>query len=347
MPPYDEGSDYRWINRDNPIGDGVDIETFTASKKRFPVLRTCGVPTVLEAHVIGSDVNFSTDQMSLIPDKLRWFDLRDGLVCLNSDQGLGKKCSDYAVRYECPNGTWTPFYNKDTVANDDGDHEERIKDVLQAKTFCGAMPVGIQAQVLSGGTVVAQVNGPKDKLQQFSASGLICNDADQSNGQHCSSYVVRYRDCRASSEAYLAKVKNSWTSPPSFTSRYLTATNNANDSETRAQENNYQYPSQDWIIEIVAGGNTIRLKDMWSGKYLTASGNNDMASVLVHDSDTSLMRQQWIIDTIANSDEVRFRNVGSGRYLTVGNYTSDPYFAPIYSQSLSSQNWPSQRWLIE
>ena len=47
------------------------------------------------------------------------------------------------------------------------------------------------------------------------------------------------------------------------------------------------------------------------------------------------------------SGEVRFRNVGSGRYLTVGNYTSDPYFAPMFSQTLSAQNWASQRWVVQ
>jgi hypothetical protein len=39
--------------------------------------------------------------------------------------------------------------------------------------------------------------------------------------------------------------------------------------------------------------------------------------------------------------------VGTGRYLTVGNYSGDPYFAPILSQSLSNQNWASQRWVVE
>ena len=40
-------------------------------------------------------------------------------------------------------------------------------------------------------------------------------------------------------------------------------------------------------------------------------------------------------------------HAGSGRGLTAGNYTSDPYFAPIVSQSLSNQNWASQRWLVQ
>ena len=93
---------------------------------------------------------------------------------------------------------------------------------------------------------------------------------------------------------------------------------------------------------------TVRLADVWSGKYLTASSNADLAVVQVKNTDFSLMRQQWVMETIVGSSEVRFRNVGTGRYLTVGNYTgSDPYFAPILSQSLSNQNWASQRWIVQ
>ena len=87
------------------------------------------------------------------------------------------------------------------------------------------------------------------------------------------------------------------------------------------------------------------MKDVWSGKYLTASSNNDQAAVVVNNSDPGLTRQQWVIETVGA--EVRLRNVGSGRYLTVGNYTTDPYFAPMYSQSLSNLNWASQRWVIQ
>ena len=117
-------------------------------------------------------------------------------------------------------------------------------------------------------------------------------------------------------------------------------------AETRAQANNYQYPSQDWVIEPVAGGSTVRLADVWSGKYLTASSNSDLAPVQVKNSDITQMRQQWVMVQVGS--EVRFRNVGTGRYLTVGNYTgSDPYFAPIVSQSLSNQNWASQRWVVQ
>ena len=80
------------------------------------------------------------------------------------------------------------------------------------------------------------------------------------------------------------EIKNAWVSPPTFGDRYLTTTNNIDGAETRAQANNYQYPSQDWIIEHVDGGN-VRLYDVWSGKYLTASSTGEQATVLVKNSD--------------------------------------------------------------
>jgi len=348
---FDEAnpSAYRWINRDT-AADGVDIETFTSSKPRFGVLGTCGSPGYVEAHAVGSQLDFNSKDMALIPDKLRFFNVREGLQCLNSDQPGGRRCYDYRVSYKCPVGStqdWTPFYNSDTVNNDDGEHEEKSRHLQAATAFCGSAPIGIRTEPVSGGLAVARVVGPNDRLAQLSPSGLVCRDSDQPNGARCSNYVARYRDCSTNAAARMARMKNAWVNLPTFGDRFLTTTNNVNGAETRAQGGNFQYPSQDWIIEAVPGGNTYRLKDVWSGKYLTASGNNDQATVLVNDSNTSLMRQQWLIEDIANSSEKRLKNVGSQRYLTVGNYSGDPYYAPILSQSLSNQNWASQRWLIQ
>ncbi|HYQ42522.1 MAG TPA: RICIN domain-containing protein [Polyangiaceae bacterium] len=344
MPPIADDSEYHWINRDYPASDGMEIETFTASNNSFPVLPSyCGVPTNLEAHVVGSEAIFSTTEMSTLPDKLRSFTGRDGLNCFNSDQPAGKKCADYSVRYQCSDGSWTVFYNNDQNSTDDGDHETISS--LALYTCGGVAPIAIQAQ-FTVNSVVKQVTGPGDRLQQFAPSGLICKNADQGTGQSCSNYVVRYRACRPKSDATLVKVKNQWVNPPTFTNRFLTTTNNVNNAEIRGQAENAQYPSQDWIVEKMANGN-VRMKDVWSGKYLTVTNNNDLAAVVARDSDTALTAQQWVIETISGSADVRLKNVASARYLTVGNYTTDPYYAPIYSQSLSSQNWTSQRWLVQ
>ncbi|HTU64735.1 MAG TPA: RICIN domain-containing protein [Steroidobacteraceae bacterium] len=348
MEPAAEDSPYKWINADEPTADGVEVETFTSAKRKFPVTGYCGVPTVLEANAVRTDAVFRSIDVVNMPNKLRAFNLRDGLTCLNSDQPGGARCYDHQVSYKCdgPNPVWTPYYNKDTSNTDDGDHEERSKAWAEARAFCGNKdPVAMRAQVLANGIPMYQATAPTDRLAQLSPSGLVCRNSDQGSGQTCSNYTVRYRGCR--SDANLAKMKSAWTNAPTFGDRYLTTTNNVDGAETKAQGNNYQYPSQDWIIEPVAGGNTVRLADVWSGKYLTASSNNDLAVVQVKNSDSSQMRQQWVRETIVGSTEVRFRNVGSGRYLTVGNYTSDPYYAPIVTQSLSNQNWASQRWVVQ
>jgi hypothetical protein len=193
-----------------------------------------------------------------------------------------------------------------------------------------------------------EFKAPSDRLAQFSPSGLVCRNADQGGGQSCASYTVRYRACTDKNTSFLTRVKNAWINPPTFGDRYLTTTLNSDGAETRAQGGDFQYPSQDWVIEKVSGGNTVRLRDIWSGKYLTAVSTADMAVVQVKNSDSSQMRQQWVQETVNEANaEYRFRNLGSGRYLTVGNYTSDPYFAPIVAQSLSNQNWASQRWIVK
>jgi len=350
MEPWEDDSAWHWINLDEPVGGGVEVETFTASKSKFPVTQFCGAPTWLEANAVDTDAPFNTTAIALMPNKLRAFNLRDGLVCLNSDQPGGQKCSDYQVSYKCPTPypKWVGPYNKDINGADDGDHEERSKAWTEARAACGNKdPIAMRADVLWAGSVTQTVNAPADRLAQFSPTGLVCRNSDQGSGQTCSNYAVRYRNCRdAGSDAYLARVKSAWTNPPTFGDRYLTTTNSVDGAETRAQGNNYQYPSQDWVIEKLPGGN-VRLYDSWSGKYLTANSTSDQAVVSVRNGDIALTRQQWVIETINGSGDVRFRNVGSGRYLTVGNYTTDPYYAPIISQSLSTQNWASQRWVIQ
>jgi hypothetical protein len=272
------------------------------------------------------------------------FNAREGLVCLSSDQPNGRQCNNYSVKYQCSDGSWSGVYDVDSPTFG-GDYEQRSNQANVCSSKPGMTAIAIQATVIVNG-VTKVVNGPADRLAQFSPTGLVCRNSEQPNGASCSNYVVRYRGCQDPSQAYLVKLKNAWVNPPTFGDRYLTTTNTASGSETRAQGNNYQYPSQDWIVENIANG-MVRLKDIWSGKYLTASNTNELATVVVQNANAGLNLQQWVIESINGSAEKRLRNIGSGRYLTVGNYTNDPYFAPIYSQSLSNQNWASQRWLLQ
>jgi hypothetical protein len=360
MYPTADDSHYRWVSVDQPSSDSVEIETFTSSRPNVPVLKEyCGAPAWLEASATGSLAYFSTQEMSQLPDKLRAFSLREGLTCINDDQTGGRRCNNYQVSYKCGGPKiavqWTPFYNNDRSNSDNGEHEERSNAVIQEATaWCdanvfgnnGKLPVAFRAQVV-GSSTNPIINAPADRLAQFIPAGLVCRNSEQGPNQTCANYTVRYRGCVSKDVAHLTRMKNAWVSPPTFTNRYLTTTNNVDGAETRGQANNFQYPSQDWVIEKLANG-TVRLRDIWSGKYLTALNNNDMAPVQVKNGDTAQPRQHWYMEAYnASTTEFLFRNVGTNRYLTVGNYSgTDPYFAPIYSQSWSNQHWASQRWII-
>jgi len=197
MPPYlDPYSDYRWINRDNPGGSG-EWETMGDLRKEYPKLY-CDAPTSVQAHAVDSDSIFSTDNLALLPDNLNFFNLREGLVCRNSQQADGHQCHDYSTRYEC-NGKWTDWNSVDTPSRN-GDYEERSKQSLP----CSA-PTGIQART----TITVQIpnplggyfsisypltfTGPNDRLRYFdTTNGLACVSDEQVNGESCSNYVVRF-----------------------------------------------------------------------------------------------------------------------------------------------------------
>ncbi len=216
MPPEDPFSDYRWMNSDNPGGTG-EYETLAHEQESFPGLyATCNNPTRLEAYVIGSDRHFATDDL---PDEFSFFNLHDGLRCINSEQADGR-CSDYSTRYLCqvtrmvapfpPSGPptpvtstfWTEWLNVDTPA-DNGDYERRSD---MPSTLCasssGALPVQgtpivLQAKttkVIDGVPFFTQSGyAPTDRLSAFDpAVGLKCKPEDQPGNQTCRDYVVRF-----------------------------------------------------------------------------------------------------------------------------------------------------------
>jgi hypothetical protein len=197
MEPSDPYSDYRWINRDTPGGSG-DWETLGDLKNEFPRFY-CTRPVKVEAHAVGSDNIFSTDNLAQIPDTLEVFNLREGLVCRNADQADGHQCHDYATRYLC-DGRWTEWYDRDNGGGT-GDWEQRSHFSLPCNS-----PTAIQAQTKmviaripnpTGGTIpiqgYVQFNGPNDRLRYFdTANGLACANDEQVNGESCSNYVVRF-----------------------------------------------------------------------------------------------------------------------------------------------------------
>jgi len=184
MPPTaDRYSPFRSINRDTPNGTG-DWEQLEFVRTQFPDLH-CAQPLRMQARTVGSPRILETDG----PHRLKTFNLRDGLECVNSEQPNGA-CPDYQVRYLCPDGNWSSWYNRDSPANS-GDYERRS----DAPNLC-ANPQAIQALSYihneTGSTVPSLINGPNDRLFQFNKYGLVCRNADQGAGQACSNYVVKF-----------------------------------------------------------------------------------------------------------------------------------------------------------
>jgi len=177
MPPTATYSDYRWVNRDDARFTG-DFEDLADIQREYPQI-ACDNPTAVDAHVVDSIEIISTD----VPDKFDRFNLQDGLVCRNADQPRGRRCQNYQTRYMC-NGKFTAFQDNDSPGST-GDWESRSSFA----NLC-ANPTWIQARYDDGSKWV-YLNGPADRLQ-FDKSGLVCRNADQTNGQ-CSNYVVRFR----------------------------------------------------------------------------------------------------------------------------------------------------------
>jgi len=337
-------SDYRAANLDTPAnGDSAEYETLLGLGIRYPQFY-CNNPVSLEAHAVrngnflqdvlddtGGNTVFSTSELSKIPNKLRAFNLRDGLVCVNADQN-GGTCKDYQTAYLC-NGVWTTFQNH--APNSTGDNESR-----SGFTGLCANPTAIQGRYNKGTAGTPEwvaFDGPNDRLAQFNNNGLICVNADQGASQTCSNYVVRFNCDTNTDPIATPSFKSSWSGTA------ITATTTLNDADTRGQPDNSSWNSQDWVIEPIRGTTAVRIKNVWNGKYLHVQNQNESAKIVTYDLNTSWTSEQWTIEPVVNSNDVRIKNVWTGKYLTLVDTSN---FSAILSQSLNT-SWASQRWLLQ
>ena len=349
-PAFD--SPYRAVNMDSPLnGDSADYETLTGLGIQYPQFY-CSNPDSVDANAVRpgdlakdrietddpSDasknrlISFSTSELSKVPNKLRAFNLRDGLVCLNADQTGGNTCKDYQTAYYC-NAQWTAFQNH--APNSTGDNEGR-----PGFTALCANPTAIRARYNKGTAGAPNwftFNGPNDRLAQFNNNGLICVNADQGAGQTCANYVVRFNCSTYTSPLTTPSFKSSWSG------MMITATAQQNDAETRAQPDNASWNSQDWVIEPIRGSINVRIKNISNGKYLHVQNQNESAKIVTYDLNTTWTSEQWTIEPIVNSNDVRIKNVWTSKYLTLVDTSN---FSAILSQSLNT-SWPSQRWLLQ
>jgi hypothetical protein len=373
MPPFDDTSNYHWVNLDTPVNStpsaGVESENFADAMNRIansivpvlfhgfdsnnpdvpsnPVCPQAGnnVPSSMEAHAVGLSANFafSTVQLAQLPDRLRTFNLKEGLTCFNSDQEAGQSCHDYAIRYLCSvsnkdgTPTWSGLYNTDSPTGD-GDHEERSRD----QNICGgAAPIAIQAQVSLNGTTIS-VMGPNDRLARFSAYGLTCNAADQIDGQ-CSNYVVRYDTCTAPP----VTANKALTSEDAIAgSKQLTA---ASGSLVKGQGHNNAWNTQQWAVEPVTNTEYVRLRNTGTNVYLNVASTAEQATVGTAAFNNAATGEMWTVEPVSNSGDFRLKNLFSGKYLTMADpnsFPSTPDFLPIFSQGLNT-GWNTQRWIIQ
>jgi hypothetical protein len=335
MPPSADDSPYRWINLDTP-GNGVESENFADAKSTATppptsqLLQSCAAPGYLEGHAVGVTEfqSFSSEQLAAMPDRLRAFNAKEGLVCLHGDQEPGNSCKEYQTSYLCDH-EWTLFNDQDSASTGDGDREPR-----SGATHSCAAPTAIKARVTAGGTTTEFI-GPADRLARVSAFGMTCNNADQVDGR-CSNYVVRYRACTTAPVARQAHITSV------YSGRQLTATGTPNNSPVKGQPYTSGWNTQNWELVPVPNTEYVRLRNTGTNTYLNVSTQAESAVVGTHALNTGYDSQVFLVEPVRGSNDVRLRNLWSGKYLTVfdtGNYS------PIYSQSLNPA-WPSQRWVI-
>jgi len=332
-----EDSDWRWINLDTPA-DGVENEAFVDAKDpNLPppipsLVDGCDDPADLEAHAVGVPVEASTSasQLAKLPDHLRYFNVREGLLCLNSDQEPGTSCHDYSTSYLC-NGIWTDessgsYYNHGLAG--DGDHEERSRN-----TGLCANPTAIRAHVTTTPDVIY---GPNDRLARLSRYGLTCNNIDQANGATCSNYVVRYRFCGTGMLSYQGKIKSG------SDGMLVTASSGADNAPAKGQPQTPAWNTQTWVLEPIKNTDYFRLRNTGTNTYLNVSTKSEAAAVV-----TSLLRpdwdsEKWTLDKTGTGG-TRLRNVGSGKYLTLADQST---FSNLLSQGLNT-GWSTQLWAIQ
>jgi len=333
MPPSQEDSPYRWINRNINTSTG-SAEYFAEAKNDYPgLLSSCGVPTKLEAHAVGNPYSFSSSDF--LPDTLDYFNLREGLKCVNSAQTDGS-CNNYETRYLCYTDVfggeeWTDWASTDTPSGT-SDVESRSR-----YPYMCANPMSIQARTKVNG-VTFSAYGPNDRIATLTPTSVVCNDADQVNGAKCSNYVARYSNCITAPADYAATIKSAWSG------KMLTASGGQNDAETKGQPLNTSWNTQKWIFKTIEGTTQfVRLRNVGINNFLNAQSQAENAKSVTYELHADWKSEQWLIEPISGSNEVRFKNVWSGKYLTLADNSN---YSAVLLQTLNT-SWASQRWVLQ
>jgi len=166
-----------WKDRDNPSGAG-DWEMLNS----FDDDDLCANPVAAEARIIGTTSLVTTEVVS--------FSLA-GLICHNSYQLSGVSCSDYEIRFCCPEvttlatgdctGRWSSWKDRDNPSGN-GDYE--LLRSFDEDDLC-EKPMAAEARII-GSTILSTT-----EIVSFSVAGLVCLNNNQPL-RRCSDYEVRF-----------------------------------------------------------------------------------------------------------------------------------------------------------
>jgi hypothetical protein len=330
MPP-DTYSEYRWVNMDTPTNDSSEVETLQRLQQLYPALAcpSGASPAFVQARVVGSDVIYDTSGYA---DKLRTFNLKDGLTCFSADQTNSHACLDYQTQYKCPSGTWTGWIN--VTSGQANDNEARTNSTvatrIQSTCGVGQAPVAIQAKFTVPSTSnVVIIDGPPDRLAQFNNLGLSCNNGDQGTNLACSNYVVRFVCPNTAATTVLTTLR---TNHPDATGdkTFLTQANSNVNTGINNQYFQMNRQAQQWIIEPITNfsdpkfwtipvsdrSRAVRLRSRWTNHYATTNDvnrgpnpQNPLFWLFAQASQVAWETQVWIKEPVAfpNENFVRLR----------------------------------------
>ncbi|KAK7882742.1 hypothetical protein WMY93_028916 [Mugilogobius chulae] len=176
-----------WFDRDDPTVTG-DWETIWNLQKEYPG-KICSDPLQIQV------LTTSGLPVSSTGDVIYKSDTETGFICKNSDQGKGRRCSDYKVRFMCPRKfcfspptCWTEWFNRDNPRGE-GDFETLHHLRIENPGRICPKPMEIQVQTAFG----APMNSTDDHIHIVDTmTGFICRNTDQKKG-NCQDYQVRFK----------------------------------------------------------------------------------------------------------------------------------------------------------
>jgi len=202
-----------WKDLDNPSGN-ADNELLRYMHELWPEHMKkdlCQNPSAVEARIIGTTLLATNENVEIS---------LGGLLCRNSDQPKGHKCSDYEVRFCCKTttattdltigtctGKWSSWKDLDNPSGNADNEQLQWMQYLfpssEKRDLC-SYPLAVEARII--GTTILATN----ENVEFSLGGLLCRNSDQPKGG-CSDYEVRFC-CKTTTTLTVGSCNGRWSS---------------------------------------------------------------------------------------------------------------------------------------